>query len=798
MNELKCTADAVTNPKEAVVSNFPLLVCGLHDEEEKVPESRPRGTEFAKDVIEQLAMWVCRQKWGWDAELKPGQVEAIKAQLLGRDVLVHAATGYGKTCIAAGPHTHAKAAGCVTIMVSPLIGLQEEMVETFKTEFKLSAIAVNSSHGGCTPEALDTRQLTDLQEIVKGKYQIILISPELLLSNRFLDVVMRNSAFTRKILSVVIDEAHVVSHWGSQFRKQYGYLGLIRSFIPRGASIVAMSATLSSRVRQDVLDKLYFGGDYLVIDVGNDRPNVSLVVRAIHQPMNSYRDLDFVIPEAAATLVDIPLTWIYADNINTGIEIEDHLTELLPTSLQELGIIRPYNAAYSKEYRAEVMRLVREGSVRILVCTDAAGMGCNIPNIDVVVQWKLPSSTSSFLQRAGRAARRLGRQGLAVLLVEPSAYETDLFVAEPQISNPEKSTKKPTTRTKAQIKAYAASRGVLRGSNERQDALLSKEEPPIDPTSKDEALSALVQTTTCRRALLKKIYNNTNTTSSTGPCCDVCAPELLDRTRPGDFQAPARRSAVTRGIPSVMVQEKLHEWRTKIKKRDFSGAMFSAEGILRRETMIILSSVGPISTRPQLNKVLGDQWKWADRYGDELLAFLKSINMPAYKPKPRKSSTKRKEGGAVEGEKEAAAKRPRTTPVNEGRSRVGVTASSVPSLLPRSTSMPQLPRLPSTPSTPSPATPSKAPQPPYAAVPPAPHQTTPTRQGPWNHSPYGVVYPPSPLSSSSRNPPSSSSQVPSTPTTPMAPPALTPAHNPYMGWLSFNSPVYRPQPPPGQ
>lgn len=132
---------------------------------------------------------------------------------------------------------------------------------------------------------------------------------------------------------------------------------------------------MSTRVRRDVLQVLrYHQHNYINIDVGNDRPNVSIVIRGIHQPLNSYLDLDFVIKRTGRNVLDIDKTFIYCDNIAMGTEIIDQLTSLLPTELQTLGLIRPYNSCFSKEYRKAVMQEFRRGAVRILVCTDAAGM----------------------------------------------------------------------------------------------------------------------------------------------------------------------------------------------------------------------------------------------------------------------------------------------------------------------------------------------------------------------------------------------------------------------------------------
>lgn len=208
---------------------------------------------------------------------------------------------------------------------------------------------------------------------MSGEYRIVLLSPEMLTSKRFIDGVLRQPEFADRIYSLVVDEAHCISHWGASFRKKYGTIGSVRIFLPRDTPVVALSASLTRRVTHDIMEKLQiFRSNCVYKNLGNDRPNVSLVVRAIHNTQQSFTDLDFVIPPGVTSADQIPKTWIYCDNINAGLEIIDHLRTLLPSELQ--GVVRPYNAVMSTEYRGEAMKQFREGGVRVLVCTDAAGM----------------------------------------------------------------------------------------------------------------------------------------------------------------------------------------------------------------------------------------------------------------------------------------------------------------------------------------------------------------------------------------------------------------------------------------
>ncbi len=151
--------------------------------------------------------------------------------------------------------------------------------------------------------------------------------------------------------------------------------------------MIALTATLTRQVCSDIHSKLYFPkSGSLFRNEGNDRPNVSIVVRACEHPLNSYSDLDFVVPISIKKGDDIPKTYLYVDNISEGSEIIDHLARLVMARLDytspscpDTGVVRPFNATLSHEYRTEAMCQFRAGTIRILVCTDAAGMvspGC--------------------------------------------------------------------------------------------------------------------------------------------------------------------------------------------------------------------------------------------------------------------------------------------------------------------------------------------------------------------------------------------------------------------------------------
>ena len=217
-----------------------------------------------------------------------------------------------------------------------------------------------------------------VQDLLRGKYNVVLISPEMLQTCGFVNLVLRRPEFASRVLSVVIDEVHCVSHWGADSRKHYALVGSTRAFLPRDTPIVALTATLTARVHRDLHSKLNFPQySSQFINAGNDRPNVSVVVRAMEHTQESLADLDFVIPSVVSSPTDILKTYIYSDNIKAGGGILDHLKNLLAkrnVNFDTDDVVRPFHASMGTDYHAEAMNVFREGTIRILVCTDAAGM----------------------------------------------------------------------------------------------------------------------------------------------------------------------------------------------------------------------------------------------------------------------------------------------------------------------------------------------------------------------------------------------------------------------------------------
>jgi superfamily II DNA/RNA helicase len=146
--------------------------------------------------------------------------------------------------------------------------------------------------------------------------------------------------------------------------------------------------------------------------------------------------------------------------------------------------------------------------------------GCNIPDIDIIIQWKLTATVSAFVQRAGHAARASGQTGLAVLLLEKSIYDADLDKGcqDEQKTKVKKTIRQSSNYPKVKMKKYAIKRGVLLGTyGSLSDKVATGIDVPIDVSSIDEGAYGLVKLTTCHRGVLTDVYGNEKAYGTSSP-----------------------------------------------------------------------------------------------------------------------------------------------------------------------------------------------------------------------------------------------------------------------------------------
>ncbi|KDQ31886.1 hypothetical protein PLEOSDRAFT_1028795, partial [Pleurotus ostreatus PC15] len=335
------------------------------------------------------------------------QMEMAKAVYEGYDVVGVAATGSGKTLSFFAPLAMALEEGQkkVVFVVTPLNLLGQQNCEDLN-KVGLPAISVTAENA--SPETF--------KAIESGEYRAVIINPEILMSPACA-LLWKNRKFTATILNFVFDEAHCVSQWGS-FRRDYLHLGTLRFILPDTIPFFVVSATLPPPVLTEVsaILRLRPGRTKHFIR-SNDRPNIALIVRQMKYTVTSYQDLAFLIKDGWKTGDAAPEKFVvFFDSTRETEDATHFLQSRLPKECR--CKIRWFHATMTSTYRADEYEAFRKGEIWALCVTDAFGMGLDLPNIKVVIQWKTTASLCSIWQRIGRAARGDGSTAKAVVFVE--------------------------------------------------------------------------------------------------------------------------------------------------------------------------------------------------------------------------------------------------------------------------------------------------------------------------------------------------------------------------------------------
>ncbi len=312
---------------------------------------------------------------------RPGQRQIVDTVLAGRDTLVLMPTGGGKSLTYQLP---ALLRPGLTVVISPLIALMQDQVERLEAN-GIPATFVNSS---LAPNEQARRE----QAAVRGDYKLVYVSPERLLGERFLALLSRVAAGPG-IALFAVDEAHCVSEWGHDFRPEYRQLSRLRQRFP-AVPMLALTATATERVRQDILAQLHLNEPYLHVASFN-RPNLFYDVRAKHR--HSYAELVSLLREIGGSAGDAPVI-IYCQSRRSVEQLSERLSH---DGIRAL----PYHAGLAPEERTEHQSRFIRDDAPVLVATIAFGMGIGKPDVRAVIHYDLPRSLESYYQESGRAGR---------------------------------------------------------------------------------------------------------------------------------------------------------------------------------------------------------------------------------------------------------------------------------------------------------------------------------------------------------------------------------------------------------
>ncbi len=330
----------------------------------------------------QTPVSILQQYWNHD-HFRPQQEEIIDSILSGKDTLALLPTGGGKSICFQVP---AMLMEGLCLVISPLIALMSDQVDSLNKK-DIAAVALHSGLNFYEVKTL-------LQEATSGKYKFLYLSPERLETNLFKEYL---SALYVSL--IVVDEAHCVSQWGYDFRPPYLRIAQLRDELP-GIPVIALTASATPEVQKDILDKLKLNNGK-VFKQSFARPNLSYSSFCVDSKINKVTE---ILQNVAGTSI------VYCNSRKQAKELANLLT------LQNISADY-YHAGLTQIQREEKQLSWINNQTRVMVCTNAFGMGIDKSDVRTVIHFNIPECLENYYQEAGRAGRDQ-KKAYAILLYQ--------------------------------------------------------------------------------------------------------------------------------------------------------------------------------------------------------------------------------------------------------------------------------------------------------------------------------------------------------------------------------------------
>jgi ATP-dependent DNA helicase RecQ len=327
---------------------------------------------------------ILKEYWGYSA-FRPLQEDIINTVLNGNDCLALLPTGGGKSICFQVP---AMALNGLCLVITPLIALMKDQVENLRKK-GITSFAI---HSGMTRNEV----LTTMETAGNSNCKFLYVSPERLETRIFKEYLP-----SLGVKLIAVDEAHCISQWGYDFRPSYLRIASLREELP-GIPVLALTASATVEVQNDICDKLLFQKK-IVFRQSFARPNLSYSVFSVAAKINKIEEVLSKVPGTGI---------VYCRSRRKTKEISD--------LLNMKGISADYyHAGLPQEERNEKQEAWLKDRTRIIVCTNAFGMGIDKPGVRTVIHVDVPDCLENYYQEAGRAGRD-GKKSYAVLLINHS------------------------------------------------------------------------------------------------------------------------------------------------------------------------------------------------------------------------------------------------------------------------------------------------------------------------------------------------------------------------------------------